>query len=238
MPNGNIIIADDSNKKVKMLDKNYRVICQCVLSSSPVSVCKISDDSLAAAVYDWTNFHEINFLAVTSDENLVKTSAFTLNHPCTGVCHNMGLLYITSRTALYRYTLTGTLVDKMYEDTSNFNTVFRCALNTREDKIYVLNWAQQQVLTLNMFGQVLTSFTDPELETPYDVHVSESGHVLIAGYSSKIIIQLNSKGTKKIDHVVSLKEGNNILYVCVLKRTGSILVGSYGTDEILVFNTK
>ncbi|XP_052267474.1 uncharacterized protein LOC127869173 isoform X2 [Dreissena polymorpha] len=237
MSNGNILLADSKNNKVKMLDKEFRVISHCDMPSDPRYICQVSDTEVAVSVYDLEIVHEIHFLSVT-DNTLVKKKSLNLTHPCTGIHHYNGQLFVTSRTALYRYSMTGTLLDKLYEDNSAVDTVCRCAVNTDGEMIYVVNYSHQKVLTLNMKGQLLASFTDPDLQSPIDLHLSTSGQVLVCATNSKNIIQLNSEGTEKIASVAALKEGKSVLSICMLRRTGYVLVGRSETDVITVFDTK
>ncbi|XP_052253132.1 uncharacterized protein LOC127859663 isoform X1 [Dreissena polymorpha] len=194
MPNGNVIIADAKNNKIKILDKHFHVVSYCDIPAHPFYVCQITDAEVAVAVYNWVSVQEIHILALKND-TMVEKEIFKLTHPCTGIRHYNGHLYVTSKQALYRYTMTGMLLDKMYEDTSGSHTVYRFALNANVDRIYVLDLTNHKVLTLNMSGQFLASFTDPELKQPIDVHVTESGQVLVCGHTSQNIIQLNSEGT-------------------------------------------
>ncbi|XP_052267483.1 uncharacterized protein LOC127869187 isoform X1 [Dreissena polymorpha] len=237
MSDGNIILADATNKKMKMLDTKFSVISHCDMPAYPCGVCQVSNSQVVVVVYDWKKFHAIQIIDVTNN-TLVKKETFNLTHPCTGICHYNGHMYITSRTALYCYTLTGKLLDKLHEDTSASDTVYRCAVNADCGMIYVVNFTHNKVLTLDMSGHLLSSFNDPELQNPTDVHVSESGQVLVCGYYSKNIIQLNSEGTEKITCVASLKEGKDVLSVRMLRRTGYVLVGRLGTDDIAVLDVE
>ncbi|KAH3895081.1 hypothetical protein DPMN_019241 [Dreissena polymorpha] len=52
---------------------------------------------------------------------------FQLQHECTGIAHNQGDLYISSGTALYKFTLSGQLVCRLYKDTSADDTDYQKA---------------------------------------------------------------------------------------------------------------
>ena len=104
-----------------MLDKHFHVISHCDMPACPVYVCQITDAEMAVAAYNWKSVHEIHVLALTNN-NIVGKETFKLTHPCTGIRHHNGHLYVTSGQALYRYTMTGMLLDKMYEDTSSSHT--------------------------------------------------------------------------------------------------------------------
>ncbi|KAH3851933.1 hypothetical protein DPMN_094420 [Dreissena polymorpha] len=108
--NGQILVAD--NKGLKLLDLQHKVVCECDMSWSQYDMCLITPCQVAV-ILD----RSIQFVSVNSGK-LVKGRELQLQHTCRGVAHHQENLYVTSRTALYKYTLTGTLVNKMYEDTS------------------------------------------------------------------------------------------------------------------------
>ena len=63
----------------------------------------------------------VQFVAVTNGQ-LVNGRKLQLPHAVAGIAYHRGALYLTSGTALYHYTLTGTLVRKLYEDTIRGST--------------------------------------------------------------------------------------------------------------------
>ncbi|KAH3748365.1 hypothetical protein DPMN_182809 [Dreissena polymorpha] len=65
---------------------------------------------------------------------------FQLLNRAYGIFHHQGAVYVTSGTALYHYTLTGTLVQKMYGDIGVGNRVLMCALSPAGDRVYVTNY--------------------------------------------------------------------------------------------------
>ncbi|KAH3851989.1 hypothetical protein DPMN_094478 [Dreissena polymorpha] len=116
MFNGQILVIDYYNKRLKLLDLQHKVVSECDMSGDPYNMCLITPCQVAVAV----NKH-IQFVSVNSGQ-LVKGRRLQLQHDCAGVAHHQGDLYVTSGQALYKYTLTGTLVNKMYEDTSTYCT--------------------------------------------------------------------------------------------------------------------
>ncbi|KAH3818815.1 hypothetical protein DPMN_120541 [Dreissena polymorpha] len=80
-------------------------------------MCQISPSEVAVTLNDEkTGKHGVHFITV-SNRQLVKGKNRKIRHTCDGIVFYQGDLYITSRTALYKYTLSGTFVSKMYEDT-------------------------------------------------------------------------------------------------------------------------
>ncbi|KAH3880215.1 hypothetical protein DPMN_004125 [Dreissena polymorpha] len=114
---GERLITDKSNCKVKLLDKTYKVVAHYDLPGIPLSMCSIDSNLVAVAVDNC----EVHFIRVT-DGQLIKDRIQKLEHPCLCIAHKGSHLYITSSTALYQYTVDGTLVRKMYEDALDSQT--------------------------------------------------------------------------------------------------------------------
>ncbi|KAH3873659.1 hypothetical protein DPMN_036896 [Dreissena polymorpha] len=108
-----LLITDQHNRKVKLLDRTYKVVAHYDLPNTPWSMCSI-DSSLAAE--NMSN-KEVHFIRVTNGQ-LIKDRILKLEHCCIGIAHQDSNLYITDGTALYHYTVNGTLVREMFRDTS------------------------------------------------------------------------------------------------------------------------
>ncbi|XP_052266364.1 uncharacterized protein LOC127868545 isoform X2 [Dreissena polymorpha] len=137
-----ILVADHRNNRVKLLNQQYKVISHCDVPVSEGEMCQISASEVAVTVSDG-----VQFISVANIQ-LVKGTKLQFQHHCTGIAHHEGNLYVTSGTALYQYTKTGALVQKIYEDTTASSTVV--------------------------------------------------GHVLVCGYSSRTIIQVDREGKTKL----------------------------------------
>ncbi|KAH3879707.1 hypothetical protein DPMN_003613 [Dreissena polymorpha] len=110
LPNGQVLVADGNNYKVKLLNQQYRVVGHLDVRYEPLDMCLITPTEVAVAVHD-----EVQFITV-SQSQLAKGRK--LKFDCTGIAHNQGDLYICSGSALYKFTLSGKLVSWLYEDTS------------------------------------------------------------------------------------------------------------------------
>ncbi|KAH3794173.1 hypothetical protein DPMN_147704 [Dreissena polymorpha] len=120
LPDGHVLVTDNINKKVKLLNKQYQVICHWVASTTPWCICQITP-SVVVVTLDDDTIHEVQFLSVETAQ-LVPVRKFTLLHVCRGIADNQGDLFVTADTALYKYTLSGKQVSKLYDDTSDFWT--------------------------------------------------------------------------------------------------------------------
>ncbi|KAH3845944.1 hypothetical protein DPMN_088239 [Dreissena polymorpha] len=117
LPNGELLLVDSVNETVKLLDMQFNVVAHTVLEHKPSDMCSISPNQVAIASFSG---YTIQFLTVNNSQIVVgRTLQFP--HKCHGIAHYKGSLYVTSRYAVYQYTLDGQLVKKLvkkiYADT-------------------------------------------------------------------------------------------------------------------------
>ncbi|KAH3815724.1 hypothetical protein DPMN_144255 [Dreissena polymorpha] len=223
----NEMLADYTNKNVKLLNQQYKVVSHCGVAAYIEDICLITPSEVAVPVNEWGNTHS----------QLALGRKFQLQHICYGIAHHQGDMYITSENALYKYSLSHKQVCKLYEDQSGAWTVSRCAVSPIWDKLYITNYSHNKLLTLARDGTLLATLTDPELRQPRGLHVTPRGQVLVCGYLSDTILQVDSEGRKKL---ATLATGRDEVWypesVCYCSTTSSIIVG-HG-DDILVFRVE
>ncbi|KAH3720310.1 hypothetical protein DPMN_063207 [Dreissena polymorpha] len=229
-----ILVADHDNKRVKLLNHQYQVVGHCDLTESPLDMCKITPSEVAVTVSGF----EVQFVSVNGGQ-LVKSRKLQFEHSCYGIAYDGTNLYLTTSTALYKYSMKGALLNKVYEDTSDRYTVWKCAVSPSGDKIFVTNPFHHKVLTLATDGTVLHTFTNPDLRDPNGIHVTDLGQVLVCGESSKTIIQLDGEGKKKLATLATRRDGLAYpMSVYFNRSTASFIVGQLERNKFLVFKVK
>ncbi|KAH3728946.1 hypothetical protein DPMN_054909 [Dreissena polymorpha] len=114
-------------------------------------------------------------------------------------------------------------------------TVYKCAVSPTGDKLYIINNNQHKLLTLARDGSVLATFTDHALDNPNGLHVTPAGQVLVSGWGSNTIIQVDSEGKRKLATLAMEDEVVKPWSVCYNRHTASIIVGLYNKSSIIVF---
>ncbi|KAH3749182.1 hypothetical protein DPMN_183673 [Dreissena polymorpha] len=233
LPEGQVLVADYTNNTIKLLDQQHQVVSHCSVTSSPSGMCQITPTEVAVTLNS-----EVQFITV-NNRKLVKGRKLQLQHLCYGIACHQEDLYITDIRALYKYTLSGKQVSKMYGDKSGFCTVYMVAVSPTGDKLYITDSSHHRLLTLARDGSVLATFTDPAILEPRDVHVTPAGQVLVCGFLSHTIIQVDDEGRKKLAILATEEDG--VVYpqsVCYNRHTASILVGLFENNSILVFKVQ
>ncbi|KAH3771791.1 hypothetical protein DPMN_173120 [Dreissena polymorpha] len=238
IPNGQVVVADLDNRKVKLLNQQNEVVNHWTAGGSPLDMCQITPSEVVVAVDD-NNIHEVQFITVKTRQ-LLPGRKFQLQHRCIGIANHQRFLFVTSGSTLYKYSLGGKLVSKVYENTSGDETVKRCAVSPDGDKLYITDPWQDTLLTLARDGQVLAIFKDPELCGPQGVNVTPAGQVLLCGYVSHNIMQVDNKGMKNLSTLATReRDGVELPWsVCYNSITSTMIVGLYKSNNILVFKVE
>ncbi|KAH3883599.1 hypothetical protein DPMN_007559 [Dreissena polymorpha] len=118
LPDGQVLVADFDNKRVKLLSQQYQVVSHWDVNAYPRAICLITPNEVAVAVNDHNSkIHEVQFITVNQGK-LVSGRKFQLQHECTCITHHLGDLFVTSGKELYKYTLSGKLICRLYQDRS------------------------------------------------------------------------------------------------------------------------
>ncbi|KAH3805581.1 hypothetical protein DPMN_133885 [Dreissena polymorpha] len=120
LPDGQVLVADYHSYKVKLLNQWYQVVSHCCVTSFIQGMCQITPSDVAVAVNEnLSNIHTVLFITV-SQSQLAIARKFQLQHSCYGIAHHQGELFICSGTALFKYTLNGNQVCRLYKGGSPY----------------------------------------------------------------------------------------------------------------------
>ncbi|XP_052280557.1 uncharacterized protein LOC127878150 [Dreissena polymorpha] len=236
--NGELIVTDFSNKKVTLLNKSYTVVNKYGLPNYPWSMCRVNSNQVAIAVGDSVSKNVV-LLVQAINGGLILERTEELQHRLIGIACNECFFYITSGAELFRYNMNFQNKIKIYEDNSNIQTVTACAVSSDGHRIYVVNSACDQLVTLTRDGAVLSILGDPALQlgillpsTP-GVLVTDSGKVLVCGIFSNTIIEVDKDGIQRRADFLKGKYVIRPTSVCISKITGHIIVGMYNGDVLM-----
>ncbi|XP_052778641.1 uncharacterized protein LOC128216090 [Mya arenaria] len=223
MPSGEFVIADE-----------YRVVDHWDVPGSPRDVCHIDGNEVVVCAYSNNDDRRGLYFINATKGNLVYSKKFIFSHECMSAAHHGGQLYISSGKALYVYTMSGQMVNRLYEDKSGGNTVWKCAISNDGETIYITNYNEHKVITLDNNGNKLALLTDPDMKEPTGVHVTPAGHVFVCCYNPGTVLQVDKDGKKKL---ATLAREENGVYgpfdLYFSRRTSSLIVGG-SKDTLLV----
>ncbi|KAH3870151.1 hypothetical protein DPMN_033333 [Dreissena polymorpha] len=118
-------------------------------------------------------------------------------------------------------------------------TVYKCAVSSTGDRLYITSTVQDKLHTLARDGTLLATFTDPALVGPHGLHVTPAGQVLVCGYWPHTVLQVGWEGESKVANLATQEDGVRWPQsVCYSSTTSSIIVGQDLDDNILVFRVE
>ncbi|KAH3693026.1 hypothetical protein DPMN_193363 [Dreissena polymorpha] len=234
-----VLVADWNNKRYKLLNQQYQVVSHCDVTGYVEDMCQITSSEVAVAVNDNdSNTHNVQFITVTQSQ-LTLGRKLELQRECKGIACHQGELFICSGRALFKYTLYGKQLCRLYEDMSLDYTVYKCAVSPTGDRLYITSWDQDKLLTLARDGTLLATYTDPALVRLYGLHVTPAGQVLVCGGLSHTVLQVGWEGESKLATLATQEDGVRWPEsVCYSSTTSSIIVGQYRNNNILVFRVE
>ncbi|KAH3879101.1 hypothetical protein DPMN_003002 [Dreissena polymorpha] len=236
LPDGQVLVVDWNNQNVKLLNQQYQVVSHWDVNARPLDICLITPSEVAVAVNNG-NIHEVQFITVNQG-NLVSGRKFQLQHECIYITHHQGNLFVTSDQELYKYSLNGKLICRLYQDRSGDWTVYKCAVSPTGDRLYITCDWPHKLLTLARDGTLLATYSDPALEYPRGIHVTPAGQVLVCGWQSFTVLQVGWEGKSKLATLGTEEDGVGYpRSVCYSSTTSSIIVGQWG-DNIRVFRVE
>ena len=238
---GEFLVADHTNSKLKLIDNNYGVTSTCDVLKYPRDVCLTGEREAAVSVNDNDKGrNELHFFRIRAG-TLLKTRTIKLQHPCIGSAYSSGALYITANTDLYEYNISSGQSKKLYSDKTGSYTVFRCAVSHDGSRIYITNFYNHQLITLNTDGTKLFTLTHPELKHPADVHVTSLNHMFVSCYSLNIVVQVvkMNNGKQAVTRLAGKEEGiTDPNALCYNSSTDTLVVGLYENDNIVELQMK
>jgi len=233
LANGEFLLSDNRNSKLKLLNSRYQVMSTSDVPDYPQDVCSTGQREAAVAVDDGKDRHEILLVRVKAGK-IEQTRTIKCQHPCRGLAHHGGQLYVTTGTALYVYDMAGGQGRQLYSDKNGKITVARCAVSPDGSRIYITNFTHHQLITLNKDGTTLSTFTHPELRYPVTPHVTSQGHVFVTCDRQNSVVQVTEKNNQQT--VTTLAGENNgltkPLSLC-FNSNNSLLVGQFDNDNIV-----
>jgi len=238
LANGEFLLSDGYNSKVKLLNSSYQVMSSSDVPDSPRDVCSTGQREAAVAVIDGKDRHEILLVRVKAGK-IEEMKTIKLQHTCGGLAHHGSYLYVAARTALHVYDMAGGQGRQLYRDKKGGNTVHRCAVSSDGSRIYITNATHHQLITLNKDGTTLSTLTHPDLLDPSSPHVTPHGHVFVTCYRQDTVVQVIEKNNQQtVTTLTGKNNGLTVPYSLCFNSNGSLLVGQLPNDNIVELKLK
>ncbi|XP_045193099.1 uncharacterized protein LOC123549241 [Mercenaria mercenaria] len=237
--NNEIILADNSNLKLKRLDTGYQITDWLDLGATPYGLCRTGHSEVAVSL-PW--LHKIQFISM--GKKMVLKWSFKVDEICRSICYHDGKLYICCGGSgsedpgnVIVSDMSGCLL-RSFQTNQKRETLFTCpqniCLSDYDSNVYIAD-KDKGVVALNQQGHFLSVISDPRLTHTNDVCVGAHGQMFLCGYGSNNVLQFD-----KYRNVIQelLCEADSIvkpLTVTFLTNPPRLLITSEGSEMVKIF---
>ncbi|XP_052807898.1 tripartite motif-containing protein 59-like [Mya arenaria] len=200
LPDGRIILSDDSNSKLKMMTSKFEFDFELALDSNPLNLAVVSDSQIAVSV---PGKREILFVDVGDKEFSIARRLHT-RLDCWGVEVLDNVVVITTGRdghSVIVYDIKGEELNS-YLLTAHADENIRCPVSVIADKkkrnLYITctggAWSKGCVVCMDLQGTLLNVYHDPDIDTPRSCALDRHGKLYICGLESSTVYQISPSG--------------------------------------------
>ena len=216
LPSGDIIIADNNNKNLKLYDNEFRIISVLQLNQFPTDMC-LSNISLDEIYV--TDIDTIHVISVDEGLNVIGpvrldgqkwgittwknglAVGITLQFKDTPVQarENLGVIRMVDKNLIRLLNFEGFVVRTLTNDTlSNFSIVcpFHMSSVYGGKRIVVSDSGTNKVTCLDVDGGIVFVYNDRELKVPTSLATDGHGSIYIIGQYTGTVHQITENGLK------------------------------------------
>lgn len=233
LENGNLLLADNSNKKIKLFDKKYKCISALHLSSIPWDLTVLDKSTAVVSIPDKK---QLQFFE--AGQKLSLKHSVVLEKNCWGVARLKDLLVVTcwSRDTSEILVLD---IDGVIKHTIRAidRTPFKMPwyVSASSDAICVSDWGSNSLTFFTPTGIKLYEYVDGALDGAMGISSDPEGNIYVCGRETNNIHQVASKGGKVQTILTERDRIEKPLCVCHCPLDNRLVVTSWMSDTIKVF---
>ncbi|KAH3810224.1 uncharacterized protein LOC127834379 [Dreissena polymorpha] len=238
LADGHILLADRTNRKLKLFTSSFSPVMQLALSSKPWDVTGTSDREVAVSLPAECR---IQFVAVEGS-SLVPIRTISTDEPCFGVCYADGKIltvtYDGDPPNLKVLSTTGKELTYVCVDDDGFPLFSKPVYVTctpKAEQIYVSDERLGCVVILKETGELNFAYSAMDLGNAAGLAIDTEGNIYVCGANSNSVHVVSPSG----ERVKVLVTGDNISYpraVAYNAREKKLLVTQGDQDYVKVYN--
>lgn len=237
LSNGQLVLCDFWNLRMKLLTRDFRMIGSLKLQSYPWDVSAVNTSTILVTL---PGTEQLQYIHVGSQFQL--SSKIQLDKKCWGVdvvgdeiftsCHNN-----PGQGEIQVFTMDGTLKRRIGVSHGNsymFSGPNYLTVNPDTGYIYVSDYFTDKVTCLSSAGDIVYRYDDPELGSPHGIYVDHSSNVIVCGRFSHNVHVITASG-KKQRILLTSSDGLEYPYSVAYRENDATLVIGGSSDNLLVF---
>ncbi|KAL4219228.1 Transcription intermediary factor 1-alpha [Mactra antiquata] len=198
LADGKMLLTNTHHKRLKLLSSSYKVIDHVELPGKPYAVCSASPIEVIVSLRE-----EKQLQFVSIEKKMKPSRLMKIGVSCYGVACQNGEVFVAcvggqyeNRPMLRVYNMSGRLL-RVFERGNDGLQIFSSPRNivlSPDGTMIHVSDREYGVVTVGLFGDVISQFKKPHLESARGITVNEDGNIFVCGQNSHNIIQLNAAG--------------------------------------------
>ena len=199
LSNGNILLCDNSNMKMKLLDSDMAVKKSLKLSNEPYNVAAVSENEAIITFYDLKN-KDLQYIG--THPNLKLGKKITLPDKCYGLQVVNDEIYTCCHKAhdeIWRLDRTGNIISKtvLTQASSFVSWYLGLCLTGSNPRVYLTDYWSSRVTCFQLDdGKMVYQYEDKELRSPDGIYVDSVGNSIVCGTGSHNVVVITADGRK------------------------------------------
>lgn len=238
MPDGRILLADRTNRKLKLFNSNFGPVSELALSSKPWDFTLMSDKEVAVSLPAECRLQIVNIDA----HHMRQTRSIGTDEPCFGVCYNKGKIHTVTYDGdppnLKILSPSGRELTYVCVDDDGFTLFSKpvyvtCSPNG--EQIYVSDERLGCIVNLKETGELNFNYSALDLGNAGGIAVDKTGNIFVCGTNSNSVHMVSPDGEK----VTVLVTGDKISYpraVAYEPREKKLLVTQGDKDVVKLYS--
>ena len=241
LKDGRIMLADRTNKKLKLFKSNFNLEAELLLSSRPWDVTAISDTEIAVSLPEESHNGQIIFVSI-SKKNMVTTRGFYTDEPCYGIHYVnnkiLGVAYDGDPPSLKVMSLEGEELTYVSVDEDGFTLFSKPIYVTSNDsgtEIFVTDERLGCVVNLTEKGELHFTYSAMDLGHAAGIATDNEGNIYVCGNTSNSVHVVSPTGNR----VKVLVTGESISYpraIAYEPKEKKLLVTQGDKDDVKVYS--
>jgi hypothetical protein len=222
---GRVVLADESNKCVKLFGADFKPLTAISLESSPRDITTISHSEVCATL---PNEKLIQMFQIGPKE-LERTKSFGLDMECYGITFHETDLYVTSGWSTDReihvIKPTGEFIKKIKLPKGVFRYPLYITIDPKSQIIYVSDYING-IIGVTMDGKILNQYRDEDIGTYYKgVTLTTTGQIYVCTWQQNGVQRVHTDG-KGLETVLTWKtsERRKPLVVAYTSKTKRLIL--------------
>ena len=236
------VLCDCNNSDVILLSNTFTVKERLYLDSPPRDVSPVNGSNVMVTIPDKKKLQLIQVMP-----SLKIGRSINVDRTCWGVQVVDDLIYVTCHNVVpgegevLVLDMNGTVTHRLGQPDKRLSMFTRPRYITvcpSSRKMFITDDDSDTVSCLMSDGTVVYQYKDLELSCPEGVCVDGAGNLIVCGWSSQNIQVVRADGTKCCT-LLSSQEGVYCpLSVAYRQSNNTLILGGYGSNNILIYKTK